>query len=208
MSVRRGVPSFVLTLFVLLAMAVGAPTASAVSVDQPTGGLTSLFVPFTHIQKFAQAGISVSPIPPAYLTFNSWQEGPALRFPVTGGLVESGSMLGTVDHSGGMLMLKYADGVEQKRLEVTDVRIVNGNMLVGNALGLVPSPTADLINASHSKERSTGVIHYEADARVGDATALVLNTYFNTTVFNAGLILGHVKSDIQTKQKIFVDTGV
>ena len=200
MPVRRGVPSFVLTLFVLLAMAVGAPTASAVSVDQVTGGQTALFVPFSHIQKFAQAGISVSPIPPAFLTFNSWQEGPALRFPITGGAVESDSMLGTVDHAGGMLMLQYADGVEKKRLEVTIPRIVNGNMLIGNALGLVPAPTADLVNASHSKDPSSGVIHYEADARVGDATALVLNTYFETNVFNAGLILGHVKSDIQTKK--------
>jgi hypothetical protein len=208
MPVRRGVPSFVLTLFVLLAMAVGAPTASAVSVDQPTGGLTSLFVPFTHIQKFAQAGISVSPIPPAYLTFNSFQEGPALRFPITGGLVESGTMLGTVDHSGGMLILKYADGVEQKRLEVTSLRIVNGNMLVGDALGLVPAPTADLINPSHSKDPATGVIHYEADAQVNQAQSLVLNTYFDTTVFEAGFILGRVKSDIETKTKIFVDEGV
>ena len=200
MPVRRRVPSFVLTLSVLLAMAVGAPTASAVSVDQPTGGLTSMFVPFTHIQKFAQGGISVSPISPAYLTFNSWQEGPALRFPVTGGLLESGTMLGTVDHSGGMLILKYADGVEQKRLEVTNLRIVNGNMLVGNALGLVPAPTADLINASFSKDPSTGVIHYEADAQVNQAQSLILNTYFDTTVFNPGLILGHVKADIQTKK--------
>ena len=157
---RRGVPSFVLTLFVLIAMAFAAPSASAASVNTVTGGQTGLFVPFTHIQKFAQAGISVSPIPPAFLTFNSWQEGPALRFPITGGLVESDTMLGTVDHAGGMLMLKYADGVEQKRLEVTTLRIVNGNMLVGNALGLVPAPTADLINVSHSKDNSTGVIHY------------------------------------------------
>ena len=109
-------------------------------------------------------------------------------------------MLGTVDHSGGMLILKYADGVEQKRLEVTTLRIVNGNMLVGNALGLVPAPTADLINASHSKDPSTGVIHYEADAQINAAQSLILNTYFDTTVFEPGLILGRVKSDIQTKK--------
>jgi hypothetical protein len=205
MAARRGVPSFVLTLFLLIALAIGAPTASAISVDQVKGGQTGLFVPFSHIQKFAQAGISVSPIPPAFLTFNSWQEGPALRFPITGGAVESDSMLGTVDHAGGMLMLQYRDGVEVKRLEVTTLRIANGNMLVGNALGLVPAPTADLINVSHSKDPATGVIHYEADAQVGAVTALVLNTYFNTNVFEAGLILGHVKSDIQTKQKVFVD---
>ena len=63
---------------------------------------------------------------------------------------------------------------------MTTLRIVNGNMLVGNAFGLVPAPTADLVNVSHSKDPATGVIHYEADAKMGDATALVLNTYFET----------------------------
>jgi hypothetical protein len=209
MPVRRGVASFVLTLSVMLAMAVGAPTASAVSVDTVKGGETALFVPFSDVVKLAQKRINISPISPAYLTFNSFQEGPALRFPVSGGLVESATMLGTVDHAGGMLIQKFnPDGTLANQLEVTTVRIVNGNMLVGNAFGLVPAPTADLVNATHSKNPTTGVIHFEADAKIGIATALVLNTYFNTTVFNAGLILGHVKSDIKTKTKIFVDTGV
>lgn len=208
MPVRRGVPSFIVTLFVLIAMAVGAPTASAVSLDEVKGGETGLFVPFSSIPKFGQVGISISPISPAYLTFNSFQEGPALRFPVTGGLVESDTMLGTVDHAGGMLIQKFAGGQEVKRLEVTTIRIVNGNMLVGNALNLVPAPTADLINPSHSKDPATGVIHFEADAQVNQAQSLVLNTYFDTTVFEAGMILGRVKSNIETKTKVFVDTDV
>jgi hypothetical protein len=201
MPVRRGVLSFVLTLSVLLAMAVGAPTASAASVDQVKGGETALFVPFNDVVKLAQKGINVSPISPAYLTFNSFQEGPALRFPISGGLVESATMLGTVDHAGGLLIQKFnPDGTVAQQIEVTTVRILNGNMLVGNAFGLVPAPTADLINASHSKNPSTGVIHYEADAQIGAATALVLNTYFETDAFVAGSILGRVKSDIQTKK--------
>ena len=65
----------------------------------------------------------------------------------------------------------------------------------------MPAPTADLVNVTHSKDPSTGVIHYEADAKIGDATALVLNTYFETDAFVAGLILGRVKSDIKTKTK-------
>jgi hypothetical protein len=201
MAVRRGVPSFVLTLFVLIALAVGAPTASAASVDQVKGGQTALFVPFADVVKLAQKGINISPISPAFLTFNSFQEGPALRFPVSGGLVESSTMLGTVDHAGGMLIQKFnADGTVQHQLEVTTVRILNGNMLVGNAFGLVPAPTADLINVSHSKDPSTGVIHFEADAKVSDVTALVLNTYFETDAFVGGSILGRVKSNIETKK--------
>jgi hypothetical protein len=201
MPVRRGVPSFVLTLSVLLAMAVGAPTASAVSVDTVKGGETGLFVPFSNVVTLAQKGINISPISPAYLTFNSFQEGPALRFPVTGGLVESATMLGTVDHAGGMLVQKYnPDGTLAKQIEVTTVRILNGNTLVGNAFGLVPAPTADLVNVTHSKNPTTGVIHYEADAKIGIATALVLNTYFETDAFVAGSTLGRVKSNIETKK--------
>ena len=201
MAVRRGVRSFVLTLSVMLAMAVGAPTASAVSVDTVKGGETALFVPFSNVVTLAQKGINISPISPAYLTFNSFQEGPALRFPVSGGLVESATMLGTVDHAGGMLVQKYnPDGTLAKQIEVTTVRILNGNTLVGNAFGLVPAPTADLVNASHSKNPTTGVIHFEADAKIGIATALVLNTYFATDAFVAGSILGRVKSNIQTKK--------
>jgi hypothetical protein len=83
---------------------------------------------------------------------------------------------------------------------VTVPRIVNGNMLVGNALGVVPAPTADLVNASHSKNASSGVIHYEADAVVNAVTATVLNTYLSTDYFKGGMKLGRLKSDIQTKK--------
>ena len=202
MPVRRGVRSFVLTLSVVLAMAVGAPTANAASVDQVSGGETALFVPFSDVVTLAQKGINISPIAPAYLTFNSFQEGPALRFPISGGLVESSTMLGTVDHAGGMLIQKIdpADGTVTHSIEVTTVRIVNGNMLVGNAFGLVPAPTADLVNATHSKDPATGVIHFEADAKIGAATALVLNTYFETDAFVANSTLGRVKSNIRTKK--------
>ena len=111
-------------------------------------------------------------------------------------------MLGTVDHAGGMLIQKIDPATNEvtHSIEVTTVRILNGNMLVGNAFGLVPAPTADLVNATWSKNPTTGVIHYEADAKIGIATALVLNTYFETDAFVAGSTLGRVKSDIQTKK--------
>jgi hypothetical protein len=202
MPVRRRVPSLVAVLFALIAMAfVGAPSASAVSLDQVKGGQTALFVPLSNVQKLAQKGVFVSPISPAFLTFNNLQEGPAIRFPISGGAVESATMLGTVNHDGGMLIQKIEpDGTVSAELEVTQVKIVAGASLVGNALGLVPAPTADLINASHSKDNATGVIHYEADAQINAVNALVLNTYFSTDAFTAGMILGHIKSDIQTKQ--------
>lgn len=197
---RRRVPSFVVGLLALLTMALGAPAANAVSLDTVTGGQTALFVPLSNVQKLAADNVYVSPISPAFLTFNSLAEGPALRFPIKDGAVESSTMLGTVNHPGGLLIQKFnADGTLANELNVTQPKLVAGASLVGNALDLVPVPTALLVNTSHSKDASTGVIHFEADAQVDPVTATVLNTYFDTDVFEPNMILGRVKADIQTE---------
>ncbi len=181
-------------------LGLAATSASAVSLDTVTGGQSGLFVSIPQVNDLAHAGIFVTPISPAFLTF-TLADGPALRFPISGGAVESSTMLGTVTHSGGMTLQKVnPDGTNGPQLTVTDVQIVAGASLVGNALGLIPAPTADLVNATHTKDRSTGVIHYEADARLNLVTATVLNTYLQTDFFKDGYVLGHLKSDIQTKR--------
>jgi hypothetical protein len=202
MPAKRGVASLALTPLIVVAMMLGfgATAASAVSLDKVTGGQSALFVPLSNVQQFGQDSIFTSPISPAYLTF-TMAEGPAVRFPISGGAVESATMLGTVNHAGGLSIQKHHPvGTIVKQLDVTDLKIVNGATLVGNALGIVPAPTADLINATHSKDAATGVIHYEADAQINLVTATVLNTYFDTSVFTPGMILGHLKADIQTKR--------
>ena len=201
MPVRRGLASLGLMplLVIVMMLGFGAPAASAVSLDKATGGQFALFVPLQTVGDMSRAGLFTTPISPAYLTF-TLDEGPALRFPVSGGTLESDTMLGTVESQGGLIMQKQSqNGPVEKELQVTNVKIVNGNMLVGNALGLVPAPTADLVNATHSKDPVTGVIHYEADAQMNLVTATVLNTYFSTDFFKAGFILGHVKANVETK---------
>ena len=200
MSVRRGVASLMSLPLLLVAMvlALSAPAASA-SVDTVTGGMFSLFVPLSNVQKLGNAEIFTSPISPAYLTY-TLEEGPAVRFPISGGAVESDTMLGTVNSDGGLSIQKHHPvGTIVKQLDITNVKILDGNMLIGNAQGLVPTPAANLINATHSKDPITGVIHFEADAQVDAVSATVLNTYFETSVFEAGMILGHLKADIQTQ---------
>jgi hypothetical protein len=200
MSVRRGVASLMSLPLLLIAMvlAFSAPAASA-SVDTVTGGMFSLFVPLSNVQKLGNAEIFTSPISPAYLTY-TLEEGPAVRFPISGGAVESDTMLGTVNSDGGLSIQKHHPvGTIVKQLDITNVKILDGNMLIGNAQGLVPTPAANLINATHSKDPITGVIHFEADAQVDAVSATVLNTYFETSVFEAGMILGHLKADIQTQ---------
>jgi hypothetical protein len=203
MAIRKGRASLALAFLLSAVMLIGlrAPAAHAVSVDTVTGGQTSLFTTLDAVRNLGQYHIATSAIYPAYLTY-TLDEGPAIRFPITDGAVESSTMLGTVNHAGGIRIQKYNSNFTtiEKSLEVTDVRIVAGASFVGNALGLVPSPAADLVNATWSKDNATGVIHYEADAQVGAVTALVLNTYFDTTAFHSGLLLGHVKSNIDTKK--------
>jgi hypothetical protein len=180
-------------------LGLGAGASSAASLDTVTGGQTGLFVTLQQVGDMARAGLYVTPVSPAYLTF-TLEEGPALRFPITDGAVESDTMLGTVNHAGGMTIQKVnPDGTNGPSLTVTDVKIVAGASLVGNALGLVPAPTADLVNATHSKDPATGVIHYEADAKLNLVTANVLNVYFQTNYFQDGSLLGHIKSNINTK---------
>jgi hypothetical protein len=203
MAIRKGRASLALAFLLFVVMLVGlrAPAAHAVSVDTVTGGQTGLFVTLESVRNLGNYRIATAPIYPAYLTY-TLDEGPAVRFPITDGLVESSTMLGTVNHAGGLRLQKFNANFTtiEKSLDITDVRIVAGASLVGNALGLVPSPAADLANATWTKDNASGVIHYEADATVGAVTALVLNTYFDTTVFQSGMVLGHVKSNIETKK--------
>ena len=197
MRLRKGVAWAVLPVLLLATLGIGTSTASA-SLDRVTGGQFGLFVSLETVSQLAHAGLYTTPISPAYLTF-TLEEGPAVRFPISGGTVESSTMLGSVNSDGGLIMEKQApDGTKQAELQVTSVKILNGNMLVGNALGLVPAPTADLVNATHSKDAATGVIHYEADARINLVTATILNTYFSTDFFHDGFILGRVKGNIET----------
>jgi hypothetical protein len=186
-------------LVVVMILGFGASSASALSLDKATGGQISLFVPLQTVGDMSRAGLFTTPIDPAYLTF-TLEEGPAVRFPISGGSFESDTMLGTVESNGGITMERQFPDGTKKDLQVTSVKILNGNMLVGNALGLVPAPTADLVNATHSKDPATGVVHYEADAQMNVVTATVLNTYFSTDFFKAGFILGHVKANVETKK--------
>jgi hypothetical protein len=200
MSVRRGARSLALlpVLVVAMFLTLGAPAASA-SLDQATGGEFALYVPLSNVQKLGNAEIFVQPLPPAFLSFD-FTKGPALHFPISGGTFESSTMLGSVNSDGGIEIQKqHPLGTIVKRLDITNVKILDGNTLIGNALGIVPTPSADLINATHSKDPATGVVHYEADAQMNAVTALVLNTYFDTNVFQGGWVLGHLVANIQTK---------
>ena len=199
-------------LFALVALAsavIAAPRAQAadISANTVTGGTTTMDVPFSLVQQLGKDRIFVRPVAPATLTYPNFF--PVVSFPVKDGLVETATMLGTVNHEGGINLYQIDETYTNitKSIDITNIRIVNGNQMVGDALGLVPSPAADLKNATHSYDPATGKLTYEADAELGTVGALVMNTYFNTNVFTAGLKMGHLKSQIDTSRILSLGAG-
>ena len=74
-------------------------------------------------------------IAPATLTFPFFF--PVATFPISDGLVDETDMLGTVDHLGGQQIVKYDETrtFVTHSLDVTNLRIVNGNQLWGDTAG-------------------------------------------------------------------------
>jgi hypothetical protein len=126
----------------------------------------------------------------------------SMRFPIKGGLFEDTTMVGKINHLGGMKLVKFSDDPSQtapvKELDTTNLKVVNGLTLTGNAFGLIPAPTADLVNPTHTKLPG-GIVNFEADVHINAVTAAALNVYFETDAFTPGLKLGHWKSTIETR---------
>ena len=183
-------------LAVVSAMALNAPTANS-AVATVTGGESGMLINVQTYFALGAKGIYTYTVPPA--TINGFTF--TIYFPITGGLFDSPSMLGTINHGGGLNIVKYnADQTAvENSLETDNLRIVNGNTLTGDVSGLIPSPTADLVNTSVTQGPS-GTVKYKADVNLTPATALVLNTYFNTDAFEAGMNLGYLTANIETQR--------
>jgi hypothetical protein len=162
-----------------------------------TGGESILQVSFQTVLDLQEQGISTYVTPPGVLDAGTVTAG----FPITGGTFDTTSLLGTVNHGGGLLIVKYnEDGTAiENQLETTNLRFLNGNTLLGDTLDLIPAPSADLTNPQITAGPG-GTVLFEADAVVNPVTALVLNTYFGVTAFQGGMLLGHFKSIIETKR--------
>ncbi len=192
-----------LSLAIASVLAIAAPKANATPVNV-VGGQAELLPDFANVAALYAKNIAVYPISPAALN------GITLRveFPITGGTVDDQSMLGTVNLAGGLWIIKYTDSSFseiENSVQTTNLRIVNGNTLVGDTMGLIPAPSADLTNTTINVD-GNGNIDYTAEAIVPALTALVLNTYFNTDAFVGGSRLGALSAHILT-QPLLGDTG-
>jgi hypothetical protein len=186
-----------LVAIVVAALTVGfaAPAANG-AIATAKGGEAALQIDFQNFYfPLAAKKISANPIPPAFIDFTTGE----VKFPVTGGVYETRTMLGAVQLAGGLQMVKYNSDFSaiEKTLDVTNIRILNGNQLNGDALGLVPSPAADLEDRNISNPSRSTTVFTAANVRVNALSAPVLNLYFDTDAFVAGTRMGAWRATIE-----------
>jgi len=176
-----------------------APSSASATPVVVTSDRTEMVVPFTLLQKLNPDNIRLDVVSPATLAFPNFPI-PLVTFPVTGGLIDDGTMIGTVNHAGGQRIYRLdetGEGISHE-LEVLNFRIVNGNQLWGDTAGLLPGPAASLENASHTVNPQTGEIIFKAEAHLDPVAAQILNLYFETTLFEGGMLLGNLTSYINS----------
>jgi Htaa len=115
-------------------------------------------------------------------------DGDGIGFPITGGTVDSESLAGTIDHSGG---LRFSAG--GTNLEVTDfvVDTEAGTLTATAGGGQVPLLTLDLAGLERSMEDGSIVASGITAALTAEA-AQALNDTFKVKLFEEGLAIGDV----------------
>src|SRR5205085_6766774 len=147
-GMHRARISLVLMVSAIMTLGLGAPAANAALLTV-TGGKSELTIDIGTVGTLAAGHIYQLILPPATVVYSF---APVATFPITGGTVEDTTMLGTVDHSGGIRTVKcttLCDNGYDAQLDATNLRILNGNSLTADTNGLLTSPIADLVNVQH-----------------------------------------------------------
>jgi Htaa len=126
--------------------------------------------------------VKVAPVDPAA------PDGDGIGFPITGGTVDSESLAGTIDHSGG---LRFSAG--GTNLEVTDfvVDTKAGTLTATAGGGEIPLLRLDLAGLERSMEGGAIVASGITAALTAEA-AQALNDTFKVKLFEKGLAIGDV----------------
>lgn len=146
------------------------------------GGSTSLVLDPTAAGALTSLGVSVGPVSPAGLNGDG-----SIGFPITKGRVDAKTLVGFINHSGGLAFTKGST-----RVELTNFRITIGaNPTLSAVLGgtRVDILTLDLARAKIAiSDRNVAVGPVIAKLTKGAADAL--NAAFGTTALTDGLTIG------------------
>jgi hypothetical protein len=204
-GLRRGARiATVAALFTALVL-VAAQPAQAVP-RQITGGETRLEVNTATFVQMLSDGIFATPIAPATLEFGA---APAAIFPVAPpGAVDPENTLSVVPHAGGLRLEKQSIGFA---LDTTNYIIqctsLTSCRLLATANQALPNEVAEIANPVLT-DNEEGTVTITGIAQLSAATALVLNTLFQTDIFHEGFQLGTIRStltyDVPTDASAYV----
>jgi hypothetical protein len=161
---------------------------------QITGGETRLEVNQATFVEMLADGIFATPIAPATLVFGA---NPAAIFPVAPpGAVDTENTLSAVVHQGGLRLEKQSIGMA---LDTTNYTIqctaLTSCRLLATANQALPNEVAEIANPVLT-DNEEGTITITGIAQLSAATALVLNTLFQTDIFHEGFQLGLIRSTL------------
>jgi hypothetical protein len=162
------------------------------------GGESRLSVSLVNFVKLLNDGMQMTAIPPARLEFGT---SPAAVLPVnTTGVADAVLETAAVPHQGGIRMSKASinQTIDATNITVSCVNAgtiaVAGCRVLNTANNLLPNELAE-IQEFEFDDPNGGKLTVTGFARITAATALVLNTLFETNVFEAGMELGTWKSE-------------
>lgn len=184
MSTTKSLSTRIAVLAVALAamMAIAiAPAASAKTLKVKKTGGTTLKIDASTAEALTSLGVSVAPIKPAKAA------GGGVRFPVTGGMLDSKTLAGNIRHSGG---LRFSNGTTTVDLTRFTINIDKNPDLVatvgGKRVSILNLDLSGLKNSSKGKSIKLSGVKASLTA---DAAA-ALNGAFGVTAFTEGLALG------------------
>lgn len=143
------------------------------------------------------AGILVRPLDPATVEPDWVACRPTVRyrFPVTDGVIDPGTLAGTIDHSGGLIFLNTANG---SSLQATNFRIDTVNARLLGLVGDSYVPLLDLDLSAISVRQGWKTIRVSGIvARLTDVAADALNATLDTDLFSGGLTLGAANTKLR-----------
>ena len=156
------------------------------------GGKTRLVANPAVVPVLAQNGISLAPVAPATAAAVTWHGQPTVAawFPITGGRVNATSLVGIINHSGGLTFAKGSRWLKVGLFQISIHRrayltaAVNFDRSARVALARLDLSHAR-VYACHGWVTVTGVRAY-----LTTAAAEALDVTLHTTVFVPGLELG------------------
>jgi hypothetical protein len=175
----------------LIAFAIVAQPAKA-DTRVVKGGESRLEVSLINFVKLLNDGIQITPIAPARLEFGSK---PAAIFPVNNtGVADAVLSTAAVPHQGGLRLTKASinQTIDATNMTLSCLPVV-GCRVLNTANNLLPNELAEIRDFTFS-DPNKGELTVLGYAHVSAATALVLNTLFQTNVFEADMQLGTFSS--------------